>query len=145
MTNHDVLLTCVILVNSSRVKKSPSKEVLFSGDQRYKMKCMSRTTQVCLSMLYFVKNLSNYYQFGLSRCVSGMIFKNPGSVIFWIAWFSSFNPYWQIPGKFLRPFYRDELSIKKSWVLIQFFEKPGRELVLLENSSRPNVTYHKWF
>ena len=29
---------------------------------------------------------------------------------------------------------------------IQFFEKPGRELDrLLENSSRPNVTYHIWF
>ena len=57
-------------------------------------------------------------------------------------------------------------SIQKSWVPIQFFEKPGRELgrfagkliqssieefwgvtqaVFLENSSRLNVTYHIWF
>ena len=48
------------------------------------MKCeiACRETQVCLSMLYFVKNLGNYYHFGLSRGECGLLFKNSEPVIF---------------------------------------------------------------
>ena len=73
--------------------------------------------------------------------------------------FKLINPYWQISETVLL----ENSSIKKSWVPIEFFEKPGSELdrftgkliqssfwefggvtqaVLVENSSRPNVTYH---
>ena len=49
--------------------------------------------------------------------------------------FIKLNPYWQIFGKFLRPFYWKTHPSKNQEYLFSFF-KPGRELDhLLENSS----------
>ena len=52
---------------------------------------------------------------------------------------ATLNPYWQISGEFLRPFYWKTHPIV-NWRILGV-----TQAVLLENSSRPNVTYHIWF